>query len=187
MLKDDILLLRDSGLSYNEIASRLNCSKGVISYHLGLGQKEKSKNRRIKNKQNEHPFTKKIERFSRSYLFDLVENSNRELSKSLNARIVKFSRMSRQKYNTPTFTLEDLLDKIGDNPICYLTGKPIDISQTRSYHFDHKIPRGKGGDNSLENLGLCTAEANQAKSNLTVEEFYHLCKNIVEHLKPQFE
>jgi len=40
----DILRLRSEGKSYNEIAKELGCSKGTVSYHLGFGQKEKTKN-----------------------------------------------------------------------------------------------------------------------------------------------
>lgn len=32
-LKDDILKLRNDGLTYDEIIKRLNCSKSTISYH----------------------------------------------------------------------------------------------------------------------------------------------------------
>jgi len=32
-MKDDILKLREEGLTYNEIVKRLGCSKGTVSYH----------------------------------------------------------------------------------------------------------------------------------------------------------
>jgi hypothetical protein len=41
-LKDKILALRLDGLSYRQIQSELNCSKGTIAYYLGEGQKEKN-------------------------------------------------------------------------------------------------------------------------------------------------
>ncbi len=44
-LKEKILDLAEQGWSYNMIKRRLNCSKSTISYHLGEGQKEKSRAR----------------------------------------------------------------------------------------------------------------------------------------------
>ena len=46
-LKNKILQLRKEGYSYNQIQKELNCSKGTISYHLGVGQKDKVDKRRI--------------------------------------------------------------------------------------------------------------------------------------------
>ena len=43
--KDDILKLRADGKTYKEIQNILGCSKGTISYHLGEGQKEKTRDR----------------------------------------------------------------------------------------------------------------------------------------------
>ena len=44
-LKEKIIALAEQGWSYNMIKRRLNCSKSTISYHLGEGQKEKSRAR----------------------------------------------------------------------------------------------------------------------------------------------
>jgi 5-methylcytosine-specific restriction endonuclease McrA len=81
----------------------------------------------------------------------------------------------------PTFTLKQFLDKVGAEPKCYLTGVPIDLSDTSSYHLDHIIPSSRGGDNSLENCGLASAAANKAKSDLTLDEFRHLCRLVIEN------
>lgn len=43
--KDKILELYNSGMSYSQIQKELGCSKGTISYHVGLGQKEKTAER----------------------------------------------------------------------------------------------------------------------------------------------
>ena len=61
----------------------------------------------------------------------------------------------------------------------YLTGDKIDIYDTKSYHFDHIIPLSKGGSKSIDNLGICTKEANMAKYNLTKDEFVELCRKVV--------
>jgi 5-methylcytosine-specific restriction endonuclease McrA len=80
-----------------------------------------------------------------------------------------------------TFTVKDVIEKFGENPICYLTGEQIDINKPRTYHFDHIIPRSRGGDSSIDNLGICTKRANLAKHDMTPDEFEHLCKRVLEH------
>lgn len=57
----------------------------------------------------------------------------------------------------------------------------INIEETRSYHFDHIVPRSRGGNNSLENLGIATKEANNAKNDMTEEEFIDLCKRVLQN------
>ena len=64
--------------------------------------------------------------------------------------------------------------------MCYLTGRPIDLNKSRSYHLDHIVPRSRGGDDSLDNCQIACREANQAKGDLLVEEFVALCKKVVE-------
>ena len=44
-MKEDILRLRALGYTYNQIRDELGCSKGTIAYHLGEGQKEKTRSR----------------------------------------------------------------------------------------------------------------------------------------------
>lgn len=48
--KEKILLLRKEGRTYKEIQDELGCSKGTIAYHLGNGQKEKTRNRTRKSR-----------------------------------------------------------------------------------------------------------------------------------------
>lgn len=43
--RDNIIKLHKEGKSYSEIQSILGCSKGTISYHIGFGQKEKTRSR----------------------------------------------------------------------------------------------------------------------------------------------
>lgn len=42
---EEILKLRQEGFNYNEIASKVNCSKATVSYYCRPGQKEKVKKR----------------------------------------------------------------------------------------------------------------------------------------------
>ena len=50
-LAAEIVRLHSDGKSYNQIKESLGCSKGTISYHLGAGQKEKTK-QRTRDKRN---------------------------------------------------------------------------------------------------------------------------------------
>ena len=55
-MKEKILELRNLGFSYNEIAEKLNCSKGTISYHcskLETNDERIKNNLKIKNKKQE--------------------------------------------------------------------------------------------------------------------------------------
>lgn len=44
-MRDKIIDYRQQGMTYREIREQLGCSKGTISYHLGIGQKEKTRKR----------------------------------------------------------------------------------------------------------------------------------------------
>ena len=79
------------------------------------------------------------------------------------------------------FSYKDVLDRIGENPTCYLTGRPINLKESRSFSFDHIIPASKGGTNELENLGLTCRDANQAKADMMLDEFLIMCEDILKH------
>jgi transposase len=48
--KNNIIKLRSQGKTYREIQKELGCSKGTISYHLGEGQKQKTRQRSQKRR-----------------------------------------------------------------------------------------------------------------------------------------
>lgn len=160
-MKEKILKLREEGKTYNEIKSILGCSKSTISYYCGEGQKLKNLQRGQKFR-NSNPISNKIEKF-RNFEFKVRDFQKDD----------SFKRKGLE-YNT-----EDVLNKFGENPKCYLTGRSIDINKPSTYHFDHIVPRKKGGTGELSNLGLTTREANFAKSDMTVNEFIELCKDVL--------
>lgn len=182
-VKEKILELRNLGYSYRSIEKELGCSKGTISYHCGVGQKEKGKKRKIINQKNiNNKIKKKIETFSSVHKSERKYKNNVKLINKIHFKINSYNMPIKNKtYHKPTFTAQDLLDKIGDNPTCYLTGQKIDLENTRSWNLDHIIPRSKGGENTLKNANICTKQANQAKSDNSLEDFFDLCKLVLEH------
>lgn len=177
-LKPDILRLRSEGKTYNQISKILNCSKSVISYHCGNGNE---KRRVLDYKRNKNTLKKCI-------MSKLNTFKSRHLTKSVKSKTANFKRHSKSivnNINEDNYTTQDVIDKIGEKPTCYLTGKSIDLCDTASYSFDHIIPVAQGGTNDLSNLGVCTFEANQSKSELMLEDFYDLCEAVLKHRDKQ--
>ena len=111
---------------------------------------------------------------------ELYQAINREKNKNsirriLQTKINSFCRKSKQHL----FNVDELIEKIGDNPRCYISGDLIDLSKKETFSLDHIIPISKGGDDSLENCGLTTKESNMIKHNLNINELVILCKKII--------
>lgn len=188
-LKNKILELRNQGHSYKYIENILGCSKGTISFHCGVGQKEKSCTRNNKRRKA-NPLRFKIHRFcsptnktinEHHNLTKQDEVNNEKIIKRLRIKVARFFQKKDTTYGERMFSAKDLLEKIGNNPSCYLTGIPIDLNKPRSYHLDHIVPRSRGGDDSLNNCNIACREANQAKGDLLVSEFVELCKKVIKH------
>ena len=181
--RDQILQLRAEGKTYNEIKEITGASKGTISYHCGKGQKDKTNNRTNKRRLIQHPYSRKGEYFTTTRNY----NNNKKEQTYSNKLLLK-SKINRFHYNKTTkeydkisFKVEDLINKLGEYPKCYLTGREIDINKPRTYHFDHIIPVSRGGTNTLDNLGICTRDANMAKTDMTLDEFYKLCEDVIKN------
>jgi 5-methylcytosine-specific restriction endonuclease McrA len=174
-LSEKIIELRALNYSYNKIVSLLGCSKSIISYYVGKDQKEKSK-LRGRNYRKNNILGKKIYRFCSKY-----EVRDQKLNINKNIKRILFSKIRKFGDYKPMFTPQQLLDKIGDNPTCYLTGRPINIADSQSYHLDHIIPKSRGGDNTIDNCGIACSIANLSKSHMTYEEYVLLCKEVIKH------
>lgn len=181
-----ILELRSQGFSYRDIENKLGCSKGLVSYHCGVGQKEKTLNNQRRNRKSDI-LRVKVQRFvgtKSKKTLSKQEQDARAIEKILQVKITQFSLTGKRKDKSVRcklmFNVKQLVNKLGSNPVCYLTGRPINLNEGKSYHLDHILPKSKGGDNSLENCGLACRSANQAKTDLTLDEFVQLCREVVE-------
>jgi 5-methylcytosine-specific restriction endonuclease McrA len=168
-IKEDILRLRNEGKSYSEIQKDLNCSKGTISYYCGEGQKEKNRDRTRKLRE-ENIMIKKIDNFKSLRNFKNIKESLR-----------KFQKRDGNDYNKnikETFNWRDVLDKFGENTFCYLCGEEVNLFED-TYSFDHIIPQSRGGDNSLDNLGITMKKINDMKTDMTPDELVEMCIKIL--------
>jgi len=178
-IKEDILKLRAEGLSYRDIASTLNCSKSVISYHCNGGSTKLKVDSYHKNKNTpEKAIMKKVNSFK-----------SKHTPKPIISKCRGFKRTTRRNKtivnNIPegNYTSKDVLAKIGENPKCYLTGQLIDLYKGDTYEFDHILPIKLGGTNDLSNLQIATPQANKAKNEMLLEDFYNLCERVIEYKK----
>lgn len=152
--RDEIRSLINRGFSHREIARKLRIARSLVAYYSSDKQKEKSYSRR-RNRNLKYPFESKYRTF--------VSPRRRNQKKGT--------------YNTglwkeeSRFTCDDLMKKFGISPMCYLCGKAIDIYDKSSYAFDHIIPRSRGGNSCIENLGICCTKCNTSKSSFTIKEY----------------
>ena len=172
-MKEQILKLRSENKSYSEIQKQLGCSKSTISYHCGEGQKEKSL-KRCRKRREKDTLLRRIEGFkSRKKHFT---ESVRKFQKRNNIVVGKVDKNIEK-----SFTKDDLLNRLGGHVTkCYLSGEVINIKED-IYHLDHIVPVSRGGDNSINNLGITKREFNIMKSDLTLEEFIENCKKVLKN------
>ena len=173
--REDILRLRKQGLSYREICKEIGCARSTVSYHCGKGRKEKVR----VSSQPKAPLCKKVGAFK--------ARCTKPAWRSFSSKIKCFKRRakgskakSEWRVNVSSqYTCADVVEKIGAKPVCYLTGKKINVDDPKNYSLDHRVPVAHGGSNDLENLEICSIEANKAKSDLTLDEFYKLCEDVL--------
>lgn len=158
-MKEKILKLRNSGYSYSQIVEELGCSKSTISYHC-----------------NEEVKKKTIKRFKDSKNRSGIKRVN-NFTQKVRIASSDFKRYSGQ---TESFTYKDVISKFGEDTVCYLTGKAINLFAD-DFNFDHIVPICQGGSGNIDNLGITTKRANMAKSDMTVKEFLELCKEVLEY------
>ena len=178
ILGPKIKALRKQGLSYKDIQNTLNCSIGTISYYLGKGQKEKTKQRRKNVSHSTYIHVKRVNCFhnrkpkTQRKLNPTTSYTHRQMSKAISAKASKFQKNA-------AFNYKDVHAKYGDHFQCALTGRPLSWNKPQEYEYDHILPVARGGTSCLDNLQIVCTDANRAKNDLTEEEFLDLCKEVV--------
>lgn len=120
-----------------------------------------------------HERCRMFQRAKTDYIFNGYKVSLRQ---RLYLKVNNFRR-GKQKM----FTTDEFIAKFNESPFCYITGRPIDINDTKNWNLDHIVPVSRGGDNSLENCGITCREANAAKNNMNYKEFVLFCQEVINH------
>ena len=150
--RDKIQQLSNAGVSYSKIARRLGISVWTVKYHLCPSRAEDKRLQYSREWRKKNPLYGKVKYF-----------------------------LYRDKTLAERYSVKDVYDKLSKNPVCYLTGTKVDLSNGSSYHLDHIVPLSRGGTSDLSNLGLCSPAVNKAKHNLSPTEFVDLCIKVVTH------
>jgi len=162
-LKDQILALRQDGKTLAQIKLELQCSFSTVAYHL-YHKTRRSTVKRVYNRRRLKPRT--------------------DWDNILYRKYCQFFRLGHYRdkiVDKKTFSFETLCASLDKHPVCYLTGRPVNLSDPKDFSLDHKLPVSRGGLNDLSNLGVASATANVAKNSLTESEFVELCTQVLIH------
>ena len=203
---EKILELRKKGYTYDEIKAKTACSKGTISYHVGEGQKEKTKTRAKK-------FREGICRKVAAFIYDRRPYSESIYSLSpirKKARGFVYGyrkgnyKMNQLKLKHPILKVWTYLGKIWPGirsekesipavnqwtgELDYEDGKPIVFPNMRC-KLSGNIYNAKGNDihadhmdgdrlnNSINNFSFIFGLINVMKNRMTYKQFYiAICK-----------
>lgn len=165
-----ILELKDKNYTHRQIAKELGIGKSTVTQFLNPNVKKKNLERtRQWDKTNR--FYNKIKRFfSKSYRSQIGSCSGLVAWRN---KIKCFFRGEKMKYKEEMIKIQN---KFGPNPRCYLTGIELSYDRPEEFNLDHVIPKSKGGESTLDNMGILTVEANKAK-----DEHIEYCKKVLEY------
>lgn len=178
-LRSQILNLHEQGYTQKEIANILKCAKSAVSYHIYPNERLNCI-RRTKN----NPIYRKITSYLSSYKRE-YKIYKRQINLAIQKKIYFFMYLKKKykgkQMSKLPITKNDVINKFGENPVCYLSGKKLNWEDASTYSFDHKLPISRGGESTIDNMGICDYKVNQCKNNLTPEEFIQMCKDVLLH------
>jgi 5-methylcytosine-specific restriction endonuclease McrA len=155
--KDKIIELKASGLGYRSISRELGVPIVIARYYSNPAYRKSSIEKTYRFRKSK-PVEVKLHRLIAMKMKDSVRNDGKS-----------FDKHPRGFYTECAKTL--LL-----NPVCYITGDPIDFEK---FQLDHKIPKSRGGTDNIENLALTTPEANQMKGKMLIDELVQQCIKVL--------
>lgn len=180
-LGKQILNLRSQKKSYSEISKELNCSKSTVSYYCTSNTKILTRLRNRSSHSWQKKFQKKLHAFKTRKRGSGKNIWDSDWNRKWRTSVSYFQNRETKNMETKSEKLsyKQVLKEIGGTKQkCYLTGRPIDLKKD-NYQLDHKIPVSKGGTNDISNMGIACPEANYSKSDLTIEEYLNLCKEVL--------
>ena len=160
---EEMKKLRAEGLTYREISEKIGCCLHTVMIYL----KPNARSNRLK--------AARIRERA---------GTPAHLRRKLQKKVKAFKSEGCRNTSNPKgyrYTIDDVRDKFGETPKCYLTGRDIDWTKTGGFHFDHIKPIARGGTGTFRNLGLLCAEANFSKRDRTVKEHLDYCVEVLNH------
>ncbi len=97
---------------------------------------------------------------------------------------VRSTRGGRRKGGGNATALDLVLLWKHQRGICALTGAKL---TRENAEVDHVLPQSRGGSNNIDNLQWTIKDVNRAKQGLTDQEFFDLCKQVVEHSEKRIQ
>lgn len=170
-MKEQILELRSQGKTSTQIANELGCNKSMITYYTS--EESRAKKKEKQSTLETRFLIKRVDKFKTKRIADRSKDFQRRVANSSGSELLKTSEKN--------FGYKDVLDKHGITTKCYLSGVELNLMEDKEFQFDHIVPPGKGGTNSLDNLGITHRIANMMKQDLTKEELFEWCKKILEY------
>lgn len=117
---------------------------------------------------------------SQTSVYDKISGYSKSIKGVIKKKIKKFRtghKTNRADYTVP-LDIERATKKILSTSKCYLSGRPIDISDTRQWSLDHRNPKSRGGTNSINNMGVSSSIVNRSKQDMNVLEFIEMCIDV---------
>ena len=193
LLKEKILRLKSKGLNQSEIVKKLGCAKSTVCWHFdpekqlkkAQDRKKKIPSYEVKNCRNmSRFFCAKTENQQSCKIKDLTFSQAHAKNRE---RLKNFSKHYKSDTMEQKTKIKYVKEKYGITEsnttfTCRYTAKILDWTRPEEYQYDHIIPRSRGGENTLENLQIISKEANQAKGDMTHEEFVNFIKLVNSNL-----